>query len=70
MQRQGSSSVGRGRVAVDDMRARIEAGWTVDELWDRFALATAGAGFNYDYAFSRVETNTEVDDLNPAYQVA
>jgi hypothetical protein len=70
MQRQGSSLVGRGKVAVDDMRARVEAGWTFDQLWDRFALAVAGAGFNYDYAFSRVETDTEVDDLNTTYQVA
>jgi hypothetical protein len=65
-----SSSVGRGEVAVNDMRARIEAGWTFDQLWDRFAFAVAGAGFTYDYACTRLETHSEVDNFDTAYQVA
>lgn len=41
---------GRGEEAVRDMKNRLAAGWTWDELWDRFAQAVSGNGFTYDYA--------------------
>lgn len=44
-----SHQKGRGRQAVDDMRARIDAGWTVEQLWFRFADAVSGRGFTYDF---------------------
>lgn len=44
------SMMGRGEEAVNDMRARLAAGWTVEQLWDRYVIATTGDGFTYDYA--------------------
>ena len=52
------SQIGRGEEAVRDMRGRLAAGWTMDMLWDRYALAASGAGFTYDFA--------EVSDPCPA----
>lgn len=45
----------RGQLAVDDMKARIAAGWSVEELWDRFVEATTGDGFIYDYVEQELE---------------
>lgn len=42
----------RGPVAVADMKARLEAGWTVAELWDRMARAESGEGYSYEMAES------------------
>jgi hypothetical protein len=42
----------RGPVAVADMKARLEAGWTVSELWDRMQVAVMGDGYSYDMAES------------------
>jgi hypothetical protein len=52
---------GRGPVAVEDMRARLAAGWTIDQLWSRAARAYARDGFVYDYAlFSAEQPKEEV----------
>jgi hypothetical protein len=32
------------------MKARLESGWTVEELWDRFADGENGAELVYDMA--------------------
>jgi hypothetical protein len=37
----------RGEKAVEDMKARIAAGWTVEQLWERFFHPD---GFTYDMA--------------------
>lgn len=42
-----NSSVGRGEHAVADMKERLREGWTVSDLWDRFADPD---GFTYDMA--------------------
>jgi hypothetical protein len=47
---QASRLRGRGVVAVTDMKARLAAGWTVDQLWCRLQQAEFGNGFVYDYA--------------------
>ena len=41
---------GRGPIAVEDMKNRIAAGWTVSELWDRLQAAETSNGFSYEYA--------------------
>ena len=41
---------GRGPIAVEDMKNRIAAGWTIDELWSRLQAAEMGDGFSYEYA--------------------
>ncbi len=41
---------GRGPEAVADMKARLESGWSVFDLWDRFADAENGAELVYDMA--------------------
>lgn len=43
---------GRGPVAVADMKARLRAGWTVEQLWDRMVRAESGEGYSYDMAES------------------
>lgn len=42
-----SSKGGRGEQATADMKARVDAGWTVSDLWDRFANPD---GIVYDMA--------------------
>lgn len=42
----------RGPVAVEDMKNRLAAGWTVGDLWERYRVAAAGDGFDYEYAES------------------
>lgn len=41
---------GRGPIAVADMKARIAAGWSVSQLYDRMSEAELGGGYSYDYA--------------------
>ncbi len=43
-------SVGRGPIAVADMKARVAAGWTFDQIWARMARAESGHGYSYDMA--------------------
>lgn len=41
----------RGRLAVEDMKARIRSGWTVEMLWERLeASERSDAPMRYDYA--------------------
>ena len=44
----GPGELGRGAVAVQDMKARIEAGADVWTLWDRYASACATKTITYD----------------------
>lgn len=37
---------GRGEQATADMKARVAAGWSVSDLWDRFADPD---GFTYEF---------------------
>lgn len=53
---------GRGPVAVEDMKNRIAAGWSVGELWDRLLAAETGDGFSYDYA-----ERVPIEDLERAH---
>lgn len=53
---------GRGSIAVMDMKARIAAGWTVAQLYERMAEAERGAGYSYDMAESL--PNSEVEELD------
>lgn len=39
-------------MAVEDMKNRLAAGWTVGDLWERYRVAAAGDGFDYEYAES------------------
>lgn len=55
------SQGGRGEEAVRDMRGRLAAGWTVEQLWDRYVDATFGDGFTYDFA----EVSDESIDSSP-----
>jgi hypothetical protein len=51
---------GRGPIAVADMKARVAAGWSVSELYDRMSEAELGGGYSYDMAESlSVESNYE-----------
>jgi hypothetical protein len=51
---------GRGPIAVADMKARIAAGWSVSELYDRMSAAELGGGYSYDMAESlSAESNYE-----------
>jgi hypothetical protein len=43
---------GRGPIAVADMKARLAAGWTVSDLYDRMHAAELGGGYSYDMAES------------------
>lgn len=54
----------RGKLAVEDMRARIEAGWNVEMLWARMAAAEQlGNGYVYDYArLERPALEVSVED--------
>ena len=40
---------GRGPIAVEDMKRRVAAGWTVDQLWTRMQRAESGVGYTYEY---------------------
>lgn len=42
--------VGRGPEVTADMKARIEAGWDIWQLWERLEKAESGFGFHYDMA--------------------
>lgn len=47
--------LGRGGVATEDMKRRIEALQddgrdVIDALWERYVRAVAGEGFRYEYA--------------------
>jgi len=44
--------VGRGPLATADMKARIEAGWDIWQLWERLEKAESGFGFTYEMAAS------------------
>jgi hypothetical protein len=58
---------GRGPIAVADMKARLAAGWTVSDLYDRMHDAEInGTGYSYDYAEKLpAGSNSEVEDLDP-----
>lgn len=51
------------------MKARLAAGWTFDQLWDRMTVAESGAGYVYDYA-ERVDSapveSHQADGSHPA----
>ena len=40
------------------MKARLEAGWDIWQLWERMAKAESGSGYVYDMA-SREEFQSE-----------
>ena len=54
-----SDHKGRGPVATEDMKNRLLAGWSLDQLWERNSKAVRGEGFSYDFAESLMSAGVE-----------